>query len=48
MVAMVLVFEEREVSGNKVADDDVDESVLEVVGVVVLFLPPSVLLDFIL
>ena len=42
-VAVVLVFEEGEVSGS--VEDDDDRSVLEVVVVVVSFLPsPSLLL----
>ena len=44
VVAVVLVFEEGEMSGL-VEDDDNDRSVLEVVVVVVFFLPsPSLLL----
>ena len=44
VVAVVLVFEEGEVSGL-VLEDDVRSSVVEVVVVVVLFLPsPSLLL----
>jgi hypothetical protein len=44
VVAVVLVFEEGEVSGMEVDDDDVDGSVLEVVVVVVLGLPSASLL----
>ena len=43
-VAVVLDFEEREVSGNKVADDDIDGSVLDVVVVVACGLPSPFLL----
>ena len=45
VVAVVLVFEEGEVSGTEEVDDDIDGSVLEVVVVVVCGLPsPSLLL----
>ena len=45
VVAVVLVFEEGEVSGEEEADDNVDGSVLDVVVVVVCGLPsPSLLL----
>ena len=48
-VAVGVVFEEGKVSGMEEADDDVDGSVLEVVDIVVVFLPsPPLLLVFLL